>query len=183
MVWIAGLKVRAAFLESDWSASEPMTLVTLQPPIGGVMFLSDAQVAWNGSEFYATWRAVLSAPVLHVEGTRITADGTVVDSRHVIHEGGSPGSFRDNSLLVIGNRFFKSWVAASVRTTFDFLGSWIENGASSTPASLQQPVFPPPPTYGTLIALPNGELAIVRPSESDFTIERLGGTRRRSSRS
>jgi hypothetical protein len=180
MVWIDGLTLHAAFLQSDWSASAPLTLVTIPPPIGGGhRFLDHPEAAWNGREFYVTWRADWEKLSLHIEGARIAADGTLLETGRVIYDGTSPGNFRDDALLVAGSRFFKSWVGASVRASHDFQGTWIDGGAT---VSLQIPLFPPK-EYGTLIALPNGQLAVVQVVNRTITITRLGGSRRRSARS
>lgn len=175
VLWIDGLTLRAAFLTSDWTATDVVTLAHLEQPVGGgFRIIADPQVAWNGREFFATWRIDPATLVLHIEGTRITPDGVPLDHA-VIYDGSSPGEFRNDALLVIGARFFKSWVGASARASHDFQGAWIEDGSASAFVRL--------PRDGTVVALPGGELAIVHVVNNRITIARLGGnTRRRSAR-
>lgn len=189
-------RFQAAFLGSDWNASDLGVVATVPVSTGGgSTFLMNPQIVWNGSSFYVTWSASRAGRYAHIEGTRLSVDGRPLDTYLTCEYGplGTCGSnthmagsliysgcceIRTDALLAVGPHFVKSWVGPSLRASHEYQASRIDgNGLPSAAFSLERPRFPP--TNGTLIALPHGELAIVRIVNNAIQVQRIGGTRRR----
>lgn len=202
LLWLEGpisAKLHAAFLGPDWNPTNDVVVATKPLSTGfGQTFLLTPQIAWNRNIFYVTWATARAGRYVRIEGTRLTADGTALDS-HVTCEDGPAGTCGDktpiagsliysgcceigtDALLAAGSRFVKAWVGPSPQTSHDHMASLIESdGVPSAPFRLEPPTFPP--KTSTLVLLPNGELAIVSIVDNELHIQRISPTRRRAAR-
>jgi hypothetical protein len=121
------ISLQAIFLHSDWRPDRTVTIATIPVSMGGgSTYIADPQLAWNGNQFYVTWTAGRTGRYLYVEGTRLTADGAVLDVLPTCEFGplGTCGTFtrragqrlysgccdfRSDALLTAGSRFVKTW--------------------------------------------------------------------------
>jgi hypothetical protein len=191
--------LEAIFLGSDWTPAKTVTVATMPVSAGyGMTFIADPQLAWNGNQYYATWTTIRGGRYVHVEGTRLTLDGAVLDAVETCETGpaGACGTatrragrllyngccdMRSDALLASGSRFLKAWEGAGRWSSHELQGSWIDvDGRPSRPVSFRRTTVD---GYdGTVALLPNGQPVIVTIVGNAVELQRIGSSRRRAVR-